>query len=559
MEKIKHNRFSKVLVLLMAVMMVLTMMPNGMGGGTTLAWAAEDTQETVQVTFNFDISSFGTAEALKTVDIEQIPSISVDVPKGISLQAALQKYVTENKDKEGAVTFVGLDSAYITQINDIAANPRTEGGNAFVTLLKRFGITDTIAEFQYAGWMYSGEGLSGWGIESDTINQDTTVNFRYTLYYAARTSTEWANFDWEFVDAYQDLIAKNTEAQAIVDAGYPNFSDEEKSALDTKLAESKTVIKGIDDAATDKISAGIWINYIAEQKTLLWDDTAKLQNAASELDDAINKVPTPTGITYKIKKGDTTYDQSELSNAMFYLGDVVQIIPTVLPEGASQEVIYAELFGATVDQTGKVTLTSTSTAMLQIKSAKNPNLSPVNVKISNIKAPPTYTVTFQATDGLTFAAGDSLKISDADGKTYDGALSEGKFTISGLKAGTYNYTFTSTSGVRKTGTLTLADNLTISLSGKDKNATVNALMENIAQSYVDKTSDWHVMDMGAYANLNPTTQYKTSAEAKQTYINNAISYFTGTSLSDTEIDKRILALTAIGGDITQLYRVNNTD
>ena len=32
MEKIKHNRFSKVLVLLMAVMMVLTMMPNGMGG-----------------------------------------------------------------------------------------------------------------------------------------------------------------------------------------------------------------------------------------------------------------------------------------------------------------------------------------------------------------------------------------------------------------------------------------------------------------------------------------------------------------------------------------------
>ena len=33
MEKIKHNRFSKVLVLLMAVMMVLTMMPNGMWVG----------------------------------------------------------------------------------------------------------------------------------------------------------------------------------------------------------------------------------------------------------------------------------------------------------------------------------------------------------------------------------------------------------------------------------------------------------------------------------------------------------------------------------------------
>ena len=45
MEKIKHNRFSKVLVLLMAVMMVLTMMPNGMWGGAETAWA--DTAPTV--------------------------------------------------------------------------------------------------------------------------------------------------------------------------------------------------------------------------------------------------------------------------------------------------------------------------------------------------------------------------------------------------------------------------------------------------------------------------------------------------------------------------------
>ena len=52
MEKIQHNRFSKVLVLLMAVIMVLTMMPNGMGGGTTLAWAAEETAQSVKITFS---------------------------------------------------------------------------------------------------------------------------------------------------------------------------------------------------------------------------------------------------------------------------------------------------------------------------------------------------------------------------------------------------------------------------------------------------------------------------------------------------------------------------
>ena len=111
--------------------------------------------------------------------------------------------------------------------------------------------------------------------------------------------------------------------------------------------------------------------------------------------------------------------------------------------------------------------------------------------------------------------------------------------------------------MKNVSTLTKTITVTVSGSTETKNAKVSQLMENIAKTYVNQTSDWHVMDMGAYVNLNPSTQYKTSAEAKQTYINNAISYLAGTSLSDTEIDKRILALTAIGGDITQLYRVNN--
>ena len=549
MEKIKHNRFSKVLVLLMAVMMVLTMMPNGMWGGAETAWATEDTQETVQVTFYFDISSFGTPEALKTVNIEQIPSISVDVPKGTSLQAALQKYVTENKDKEGAVTFVGLDNAFITQINDFG-NYSTE---AFSSLMANLRITNPDKFiFGGAGWTYSSEEVNGEGLQNDKVTQKTVVNFRYTLYYVWNATLGDHKYDWEFVDAYQALAAKNAEAQAIVDAGYEGFSEEQKSTLNEKLTAGKNTIQSIDDAAS-----GLWVNYIAKKGTMLWGDTTNMQNATEELNDAINRTPTPTEITYKIKKGDSIYEEGDLSTVKFYHGDVVQIIPTVLPEGASQKVTYQAFstFGS-VDETGQFTFpNSGSKGMVTIKSVKNPSIT--KLVLMTVTAPPTYAATFQATDGLTFAEGDTLQVSDTDGKTYDGVLSNGEFKVSGLKAGTYNYTFKSASGVTKAGTLTLADNLTISLSGKDKNATVNALMENIAQSYVDKTSDWHVMDMGAYANLNPTTQYKTSAEAKQTYINNAISYFVGTSLSDTEIDKRILALTAIGGDVTQLYRVNN--
>ena len=199
MEKIKHNRFSKVLVLLMAVMMVLTMMPNGMGGGTTLAWAAEDTQETVQVTFNFDISSFGTEEALKTAGISQIPSIKVQIEKGSTLQDTLKKYVSENPTGN---SFTGLDTetAYVKQINDIGAYSRAED-SAFVATMTKLGVKSIPDYFKYAGWTYSGEGLTGWGLASDRANQDVTVNFRYTLYYDKGIDKEWRNFDWEFIDA----------------------------------------------------------------------------------------------------------------------------------------------------------------------------------------------------------------------------------------------------------------------------------------------------------------------------------------------------------------------
>ena len=98
--------------------------------------------------------------------------------------------------------------------------------------------------------------------------------------------------------------------------------------------------------------------------------------------------------------------------------------------------------------------------MVTIKSVKNPSITKL-VRMT-VTAPTTYTVTFQATDGLTFAAGDTLQVSDTDGKTYDGVLSNGEFKVSGLKAGTYNYTVKSAAGVTKAGTLTLADNLTIS-------------------------------------------------------------------------------------------------
>ena len=222
--KTKNSYFSKTLVILMAIMMVFTMMPS-------MAFAAGETEttETVTVKFNFDISSFGTEEALKTAGISQIPGIAVQIEKGSTLQDALKKYVSENPRGN---SFTGLDteSAYVTQINDIGAYSLEED-SAFVRTMNKLGVDSIPSDFQYAGWTYSGDGLTGWGLDSDRANQDVTVNFRYTLYFAAGIDNEWRNFDWEFLDAYEALMQKNEEAQNIADNSYDGFTETQKQKL----------------------------------------------------------------------------------------------------------------------------------------------------------------------------------------------------------------------------------------------------------------------------------------------------------------------------------------
>ena len=488
---------------------------------------------------------------MKTAGISQIPSIEVQIEKGSTLQDTLKKYVSENPTGN---SFTGLDTetAYVKQINDIGAYSRAED-SAFVATMAKLGVESIPDDFQYAGWTYSGEGLTGWGLASDCANQDVTVNFRYTLYYAAGIDKEWRNFDWEFIDAYKALMQKNVEAQSIADNQYAGFTETQKQKLGEKLTAGKRVIESIDNE-----SKGLWGKYIAQKTTSLWggatSPTEKLKKAADELNDAINKTPTPETVTYKIKRGDTTYDSDKLPQ--IYQGDVLQIIPTVLPEGAPQDVTYQALGdGCTVDKDGVVTISENATlAMVQVKSVKNPTSASVLIMIKGI-VPPTYTATFEAVDGLSFTEKDTLQV--AKGKqTFTGVLNEGKFTVRGLTAGEYTYKFVGES-ITKQGTLIVQDDLTIRLSGKSNSTTMNALMENIAKSYVDKSDDWFVIDMGAYANLNPDTQYKLSSQAKQNYINSAISYLAGTKLKDSDIDKKILGLTAIGGDVTQLYRVNS--
>ena len=545
----KGKRISRMLAILLVFMMVFTLIP-----GTALA---EGEGETCTVTVNFDISSLGTDAALETLGFEKIPSATVTVGRGVTLADALKKAVTESN---GALNITGLDSerGYITKINKVEGYNGSED-SAFVSMLNLFGVRPVPDIFQYAGWMYSGSGLSGYGTKVDTIQQDTTVNFRYTLYYGAASSTEWRSFDWDFVDAYNLLAEKINAAQAIADGGYSGFSDEQKSILNEKLAAAKTAKQRIDDEA-----AGIWAHYIAEKGTTLWgpgSPTDNLKNVSDELNDAINKVPTPTGIICTgLRNGSENLDFA--STTTLYVGDTIKLLTVVLPEGSKQDVVYDTVVGdnaVSITADGVITCQAeASLVMIQVKSERAPSIMK-NIMLKIVPAP-TYTATFTGIDGVALTDGS---VSVSQGQTvYTGTFSDGKVSFAGLKKGEYDYSIAA-GDFQESGKLIVSDSdVEVSISGKNTKTQADVLLDNIAKSYVNKSDDWRIMEMSAYAKYNPSTAYKTSAAAKQNYINNVVTAIhsgktANGAIKDTDIDKAIIALTSIGGDATRMYRVND--
>lgn len=91
---------------------------------------------------------------------------------------------------------------------------------------------------------------------------------------------------------------------------------------------------------------------------------------------------------------------------------------------------------------------------------------------------------------------------------------------------------------------------------KDYNTVIYDVLEKISATYVNSSSEWIVMDMGAYEKYEPQTQNKLADEAKQKYINSAIKTIKETS-SDTAIDKAVLGLVAISKNPELLYLVNS--
>ena len=88
---------------------------------------------------------------------------------------------------------------------------------------------------------------------------------------------------------------------------------------------------------------------------------------------------------------------------------------------------------------------------------------------------------------------------------------------------------------------------------------IGALMEGIASTYESTCNNSKVIiDMAAYEDFNPQTTHKTTAEAKQAYVNFVTSAVTGTAGSDTTFALSIVGLQSLGYDPQQLYPLGSS-
>lgn len=541
--KRRNKKGSGIVAYLLAFMMIFTMMP-----GMVFATGGQTDGQTVRLTVNFDVSSFCSEEMLDDLALEKVSSQTVEVPIGTTLQNALVKLDDENQNIE----FTGADTGYIVKIDEYAANSQNVQ-TAYNSLLQKLGISSSPTEFQYAGWMYSSDKLTGNGITSDVIEEDTVVDFRYALYYGAKSSNEWVAFDWEFLDAYNQLNDKLQAAKAIANGNFEGFSEAEKTALETEIAAAESLKTDIDDEAV-----GIWAAYFAEKKATLWgpdSPTDKLQKSYKDLSDAVNKTPAPTGISITAVKNGT--DELDVSKKFTVkVGDEIQLMTKVLPEGTNQGVSYEVLPGddaLTISPEGLITCEAVTTmGMVKVTSLRNSNITKVlNLEIKEAK----YSITFMEKDGVTLTADDVI-LKNGAGAEITGTASGNEIVFSDLVPGNYEYAI-NIGDYSQNGTVAVKNrDIKISVEAMKKQAEINPLIDNIAASYKNASSDWEVMDMAAYAKYNPDTTNKTTDKARQEFIDSAIQTVL-TSTKDTDISKALIALTAIGGDITQMYPANS--
>lgn len=513
---------------LTAFLLTLAMIFANLGFGSVSEVSATETDgttaENITVTMNFDCSSLGTEEAMASLGFEtKMESLKLKLPAGATVYDAV---LEAEKVTEGEIK-ANTNSKYISSAYGLG-----DGLNGVKDLFGWDGsdvpLPSSPFNYNWAGWNFSVDGeQSQIGAAQSVLKKDCTVDFRYMLAWK-----DGGAYDWDFVDAYNDVEKYITKAENVDRSGY---DENQMNYLDKFLEEAKAVKNNIDNE-----SCGLWANYFAEQGTLLYgpgSPTDSLKRSAENLQKAIDKKCFEI-IGVKASCGDV------------YVGEKTKIKVEVLPVGAPQECIYDVLFGdVTVSEDGYIIGEKEGTAMIQVKSKENPGKTE-NLKVS-VKSAPLYKITFTSKEA-------DIKAGDVTLKDASDSVIKPEGEVFALTKGKYTYEINVKGKDKRNGILVVNDEtFTINTDRAEEvvisydtfaeekayKETAGYLQKNLAPDY----NDWVVMGLARSGKL-------TEKQAKDYYKKTAdyIKSLENDRPYATDYARCIIGLTAAGWDITNV-------
>ncbi len=505
----------KLLSLALCVILMFTMLPQN-------SLAAD---ESITVTVKFDATVvaadmdtlYSDLIASYIIDEEttNLPSdITVSVPKG----ATVQEILTAAREKNG-FTAVGIDEGYVTQVGFV--------GSGILENLVSIPVGNYSSGniFNSAGWSFymDGEGLAA-GIKDVTVSKDgAVIEGRFGLVTGWDSNWNALHYDEMFLDNYERL-SELTEK----DVDTSTFSEKEKQKLATEKAEARDLLAEIYNEAalngeitdillslhpTFKTSGGMWIGYMEKKGTSFWgtgSSSERLEKALKELESAI----------------------------------------APLPENLLSELYVTTLFGTAEDNL--IADFASDKYEYVIKDYTKDNFLPKFMKWKSVAVAENATVSV-ALNGESIS---SSKLSDnweqySDLVWEDRICNKLTFRVTPPEGSVLSETVYTVKIYPE-----LSETQKEALEKEARDEKLNALLQNIAKAYTEKTSYWEVMDMGAYKKYAPETEILLPDHALQGFVNASINTV-AESDTEKEIVKAILALTAQGKDASRLYKVNN--
>ncbi len=599
----KTKRF---LSLILSIIMIFSMVPQ-------VSLAAD---ENITVTVKFDASVvaadmdrlYSDLLASHIIDEEttNLPSdITVTVPKGSTVQEVL-----ETAQADGGFSAVGIDEGYVTQVGFV--------GSAGLENLVSISVGDYYGGniFNSAGWSFyvDGEGLTTGIGDAKVTENGAVVEGRFGLAVGWDSNWNALHYDETFLENYaklKELTKKNVDTST--------FSEKQKQKLAAEKAEAEALLAEIyNEAALNedvsetlseiyhdfKTSGGMWIGYFEKKGLSFWgtgSPTEALQNAAKELDAAINPLPENSLSELYVTTLFGTIDDNLITD--FASDKYEYVIKDYTKDNFLPKFMKWKSVAASENAIVSVALNGESVSPSELSDnwKQYNNLDWTNRALNTLTftvTPPegsaleatTYTVkiypeltdaqkvslakeelTWNKIKGLNKSPSEITSSLELPSKIEISDIGEVSVTWSGLdgeilgEKGKLLSRPQSATEIALVATLTSGENSDtcefelniLPLTEKEaRDEQISTLLENIAETYTGKSSYWEVMDIGAYKKYAPETEAVLSDSAKQAFINTSIKAVSE-SEKDTDLSKVILALTAQGKDATRLYTVNS--